>query len=285
MTAAPTECAPRALSPATEVAVDPIRLLARVGGAASWRDVLTATAKYGLVPVTGPVLDAGVIADTLGAGLSPVLGRRHGYAADQVRLVETVTADGIRRRVTVERDPDLFWALCHGAVDVVVTAMVFTLFPYREFHGGVLRFAGTRPGEVLHAWRDWAPSLPDESTTSVLVRWVARDLFVTDVRFAHLGTAGEARRLLTPIRARGPVVSDSTGRKPMTAIGELHTGRPGPATGLRELSAATVDELVRPGQTWTGVELHALGGAYDRAPRVPDAVPGRGAAFRLNTYS
>ncbi|MFF4597583.1 hypothetical protein [Amycolatopsis sp. NPDC001319] len=55
--------------------IDPIRLVARVGAGVCRRDVFGAAAEY---------------------GLSPVLRRRHGYAADRVRLVEIVSLDRVR---------------------------------------------------------------------------------------------------------------------------------------------------------------------------------------------
>ncbi|WIX77250.1 hypothetical protein QRX50_38530 [Amycolatopsis carbonis] len=277
MTAAPTDCPDRL----AEVTIDPIRLVARVGAAVRWRDVLAAAAEYGLTPVAGARPDACVVEDTLTGGLSPVLGRRHGYAADRVRLVEIVSLDGVRRTVKVEHEPELFRALCRGETNAVVTAMVVDLFPYRDFHGGVLRFTG----EILPVWREWAPSLPDESTTSVFLCRLLDGGFVTHLRFAHLGGDKEAERLLAPMRAAAQVTRDSMGRKPFTAVGDLHDGvlRPTTSVSLRELSVETVDDLVGPSCP-ADLELHALGGSYDRAPRVPDAVPGRGAAFRLTTY-
>lgn len=44
---------------------------------------------------------------TLG-GLSPVLSRAHGYAADHVRSIEIVTVDGEFRVASAESEPDLF---------------------------------------------------------------------------------------------------------------------------------------------------------------------------------
>ncbi|MEV0069242.1 MULTISPECIES: hypothetical protein [unclassified Amycolatopsis] len=52
----------------------------------------------------------------------------------------------------------------------------------------------------------------------------------------------------------------------------------------RSEASAVVTAMVVAHGSPAGLELHALGGAYDRVPRVPDAVPGRGAAFRLTTY-
>lgn len=71
VTAAPTDRLDRPI----EVTIDPIRLIARVGAGVCRRDVFGAAAEY---------------------GLSPVLRRRHGYAADRVRLVEIVSLDRVQ---------------------------------------------------------------------------------------------------------------------------------------------------------------------------------------------
>ncbi|MFI6910183.1 hypothetical protein ACIBKY_53665 [Nonomuraea sp. NPDC050394] len=45
----------------------------------------------------------------LSGGL-PLLGRSHGWAADRVRAMDVVTADGRLRHVTPDGEPDLYGA-------------------------------------------------------------------------------------------------------------------------------------------------------------------------------
>jgi FAD/FMN-containing dehydrogenase len=79
--------------------------------------------------MTGSSPTVGVIGYTLGGGQSPVFGRSQGYAADHVRRIEVVTADGEMRQVTAASEPDLFWALRGGKGNFgVVTAIEFDLF-------------------------------------------------------------------------------------------------------------------------------------------------------------
>ena len=76
------------------VVVDAVGRTARVGAGALWAEVVQKAAKAGLAPLNGSNPTVGVSGYTLGGGLSPTLGRSHGYAADHVRSLDVVTADG-----------------------------------------------------------------------------------------------------------------------------------------------------------------------------------------------
>src|ERR1700761_3017687 len=97
-----------------DVAVDAVRRTARVGAGAIWSEVVEEAAKAGLAPLNGSNLTVGVSGYTLGGGLSPTLGRAHGYAADHVHSLDAVTADGELRHASAESEPELFWALRGG---------------------------------------------------------------------------------------------------------------------------------------------------------------------------
>ncbi|MEW2506044.1 FAD-dependent oxidoreductase, partial [Amycolatopsis sp. NPDC047767] len=77
-----------------EVVIDTAGHKARVGAGALWAEVVAEAAKAGLAPLNGSNPTVGVSGYTLGGGLSPTLGRSHGYAADHVLSLEVVTADG-----------------------------------------------------------------------------------------------------------------------------------------------------------------------------------------------
>ena len=97
-----------------DVAIDAVGRTARVGAGAIWSAVVEKAAKAGLAPLNGSNPTVGVAGYTLGGGLSPTLGRSHGYAADHVRSLDVVTADGELRHVDAESEPELFWALRGG---------------------------------------------------------------------------------------------------------------------------------------------------------------------------
>ncbi|MGH1552866.1 FAD-binding protein [Streptomyces sp. L7] len=85
---------------------------------ARWSDVVGPAQADGLAPLNGSSPDVGVVGFTLGGGLSPFLGRSHGWAADHVVAIEVVTPDGTLRRVTPEHEPDLFWRCAADAASV-----------------------------------------------------------------------------------------------------------------------------------------------------------------------
>ncbi|WP_312034409.1 FAD-binding oxidoreductase [Actinoplanes sp. TBRC 11911] len=282
--------------------IDPDTRTARVEPGVRWGAAIAAAAKYGLAPISGSSPTVGVIGYTLGGGQSPVLGRSHGYAADHVSRIEVVTADGELRRVTADEDPDLFWALRGGKGNFgVVTAIEFGLFPISEFYGGGVFFAGERMADVLSAWSTWAPTLPEQATTSFAALRLPRlpelpqplqGAFVLHVRFAHLGSAADGDRLLAPIRAVAPPVLDMIAIRPYTETPLIHLDPADPlpyvdrTSTMREFSAEAVDAMVEFAGPGTNnpllmVEIRALGGALDREPLVANAVPSRGFPFVL----
>jgi len=283
------------------VTIDPETHVAVVGGGTRWHQVLDEASKVGLAPVAGAASGVGVVGYTLGGGVSPVLGRSQGYASDHVLWIRLVTADGTLHHVDPVTDPHLFAALRGGKGSFgVVTEMAFRLFPATRFHGGALFFAGEDLAEVLHTWREWAPELGEQTTTSVVVVRTppapelpepVRGRLLVSVRFAHLGPEEEADHLLAPLRAAAPVVFDTIGEKTFPEIGDIHTEPADPlptfsaSSGLSAVTPELVDQLVAlvgPGST-SGliVEIRALGGAWDRSPRYTDSVPMRGVPFLM----
>ncbi len=151
------------------VAVDPVERTARVGGGASWHEVIEATAPHGLAPLNGSSPHVGAVGYTLGGGVG-LLARRFGFAADHVRSLDVVTADGRLRHVTPESDADLFWALRGAGANLgVVTAMEIDLFPVTTLLGGELCFAAEACEELLQTYAGWAAAVPETMASSVLL--------------------------------------------------------------------------------------------------------------------
>ncbi|MEU5088340.1 BBE domain-containing protein [Streptomyces sp. NPDC021356] len=239
-------------------------------------------------------------AGTGGGGQSPLLGRTLGYAADHVRGLDVVTADGELRHVTADSEPDLFWALRGGKGNFgVVTAIEFDVFPVTRFYGGALYFRAADLAEVLEAWRAWVPTVPEEMTSSVGIQRLPdlpvlpeplRGAVVVHLRIGYLGSADDGEKLIAPLRASAPPLLDLIGEKPYTALGEIHLDPVDPmpyydrSVCLGEFTGKTVDALVRltgpeSGCTLANVEVRALGGAFDREPALPNAVSTRGVPF------
>ena len=77
----------------TGVSIDPEQRTATVSAGTRWGDVIEAAAPHGLAPLNGSSAGVGVVGYTLGGGMGP-MGRTFGFAADHVRRLQLVVADG-----------------------------------------------------------------------------------------------------------------------------------------------------------------------------------------------
>ena len=285
-----------------DVVIDAERRTARVGAGTVWSEVIEQAAKAGLAPVSGSNPTVGVSGYTLGGGLSPTLGRSHGYAADHVHSLDVVTADGRLRHVDAESEPELFWALRGGKGNFgVVTALEFALFPVSRLYGGGIYFPGDRMADVLRAWTAWLADTPDTMISSfAALRLPAlpdmpeplRGKFTVALRVAYTGTAEDGERMIAPLRAIAPAILDTVADMPYTDVASIHNEPTDPqpyyerGIMLREFPARAQDKLVElvgpeSGDTMWITELRALGGAWDREPSVPNAVATRGLPYSL----
>ncbi|MGV9787593.1 FAD-binding oxidoreductase [Streptomyces sp. NPDC003435] len=284
----------------SEVTVDAPARTARIGAGARFADVIDAAARHGLAPLNGSAPGVGVVGYILGGGLG-LLAREFGYSADRVRSIDIVTADGRLRHVTADTDPELFWALRGaGANFGVVTGMEIDLVPVSRLYGGELVFDLARTPDLLADYLRWTEDLPERLTSSVsLLAYpdlpffppVLRGRFVAHVRVAYTGDSRAGERLVAPLRALGPRLSDTVAEMPYTECGAIYNDPPQPhayqgdnlllrAFGPEQ--AAEVAELVGPGAPVPCVlDVRQLGGALGRPAEVPNAVGHRSARYLL----
>jgi hypothetical protein len=242
------------------LSVDPVERIARAEAGVLSLELVGAAAQHGLASVAGSSRDVGVVGYTLGGGLSLPFGRRHGLAANSVRAIELVTADGNGVRADRDHEPELFWALRGGGGSFgIVTAIELELVPITHAYAGLLWYPIERAGEVLHAWAQLTRAdPPDELATAgrflnlppipELPEPVRGKSFVV-VEAVQLGDPATADGLLAPLRALGPV-NDTIQTVPAAALLDLflEPERPVPAVGdgltLAELPPAAIDALV-----------------------------------------
>jgi FAD/FMN-containing dehydrogenase len=284
------------------VHIDPLRRTARVEAGVKWARVLEAAEPYGLAGLCGSTSDVGVIGYTLGGGVGS-LGRKYGFSADHVLSVEMVTADGRIRTVCAEEDPELFWAIRGGKANFgIVTTLEIELVPVESLLAGGLFFAGKDAAPVLHTYRTWAPTLPEDVTTSIAIMRMPpfdfvpeplRGQTVVHLRYVYSGTDfDEGERLVEPMKAAGEILLGFLHPLLATEMDAVHMDPidPTPAwekgMGLAELTDETVDAVLAAAGPQVDiplimVELRQLGGALGRQPRVPNAVAGRDAAWEF----
>jgi hypothetical protein len=218
------------------VEIDAARRIARVRAGAKWRDVLPLASEFGLAALHGSTGDVSVAGYSLGGGVG-WYARKHGLSANSVVAIELVTPDGRFRRVDADNDPDLFWGLRGGGGNFgIVTALEIRLYPIASVYAGMMFFAFERAHEVLHAWRGWTTTAPEDVTSVGRLlqfppipdlppefsgrRFVAVDAVV-------IGDQARGEQLLAPLRALGPEI-DTFALVPPADIGELHMDPPSP---------------------------------------------------------
>ena len=234
--------------------------IARAEAGALWQDVTVPAGEHGLAALAGTSPNVGVTGYTLGGGMG-WLARRYGLAANSVTAAEIVTPDGRLRRADAEHEPDLFWAVRGGGGSVgVVTALEMTLYPVRELYAGALFFPIQRAAEVLHAWRAWTATVPDEVTSLGRILRLPplpevpeplRGRAFALVEAAYLGDAGAGAALIRPLRQLGP---------------DLDTFAMIPAPALQQLNMDPDQPMPEPGRRRVP----------HRLPRRRDRRPGRG---------
>ncbi len=280
---------------------DPEARTATVGAGVKWRTVLDAVVPHGLIGVNGSTSDVSVVGYTLGGGL-PVMGRVFGFAADHVRSIDVVTADGQLRTVDAEHEPELFGLLRGGKGNLgIVTSMTFDLLPIDDFYAGGVFYPGAAARDVLTAFSQWAPGLPENVSTSVaLLRLPDMDIilepmrgqFLVHLRFCYLGDEESGARLLAPMREAAPPVMDMVAPMSYLDIDMVHMDPPVPVPFmhagefLNAFNTDVITALLREAGPDSDcplleVEIRLMGGAYARATDGTDAVSGRDEPFIL----
>ena len=270
-----------------EVMVDGRVVHAGAGALAG--EVAGAAGQYGLAPVLGLSPSVGVAGLALGGGTG-WLSRAYGLTCNSVRAFEVVLATGERLRVDADREPELFWALRGGGGRfAVVTALELEAHPVPEAFAGMLAWPAERAAEVLEHFRRWRWDVPEE--LGAVFRYLSlpdldgvpaplRGRRIVALIAAYLGSEGDARRLIEPLR-EGALV-DTFG--PVGA-GDLvrvagDPEQPSPARGdgflVRELDVDAIAGLIDDIDPLGVLELRLLGGALARAPR------GHGALAKLD---
>jgi len=285
------------------VRIDPAARTARAEAGAVWQDVTVPAAQHGLAALAGSSTTVGVTGYTLGGGLG-WLARRYGLAANSVTAAELVTPGGDLIRADADHQSDLFWAVRGGGGIGVVTALEMRLYPVGELYAGSLFFPIARAAEVLHAWRAWTGTVPDEVTSQGrLVRLPPapqlpeplRGRAFVKVEAAYLGDAGTGAELTGPLRRLGPEL-DTFAAIPPPALAQLHMdpGQPVPFQGagpfLSDFPAAAIDALAGlagpdADTLLASVEVGHLGGALARPAPGGGAQPSIDANYLLTAVA
>ncbi len=136
---------------------------AKIGAGAQLGQVYEALAAAGRALPAGSCPTVGIAGLTLGGGIG-VLGRKYGLTCDRVESVRLVGADGKLRPVSAETAPDLLWALRGGGGGNfgIVTSFTFRTAAARTLTNYGLTFPPAVLADLVAAWQEWQPAMPDE---------------------------------------------------------------------------------------------------------------------------
>ncbi|MCH0566864.1 MULTISPECIES: FAD-binding oxidoreductase [unclassified Streptomyces] len=288
----------------SDVRVDTGAGTVRLGAGARWEQVIPEAARHGLAPLDGSAPHIGAVSYVLGGGLG-LLGRTYGWAADHVRRMEVVTADGRLRQVTPDSEPDLFWALLGGRDNFgVVTALEIGLLPVTRLYGGGMYFDTEHVERLLHTWTEWTATVPEAMNSSValfrmpdapMLPAPLRGRYVAHLRIAFTGEPEDGERLIAPLRAVGPPLVEKVTDMPYTKSPTIHNDLPrsmpwyADTAMLDDLTASDTSALLHAAGPDAPVpcilELRHLGGALARRNGVPNAVGHRDARFMFYILS
>lgn len=231
---------------------------------ARWQDIIPAASDCGLSTLCGSSPDVGVVGYSLGGGMSP-MGRTFGFAADHVRRLRMLDADGDLHTIDTDSEPDLFWALRGGKPSVgIVTELEIGLVDAPHYYGGAIFYPGADAAELLTTFSDWAPTLPESVSTSIALLRLPdvaevpeplRGRLSVHLRYVHIGDSEVGEALLAPMRAAAAPIIDLVADSPASAIGSVHQDptEPMPArddsvrlSGFPRAAAAALLEVAGP---------------------------------------
>ena len=294
------------LSAINGVRVDPGSRRATVGGGAVWADVDHETQAHGLATTGGLISTTGVGGFTLGGGIGWLM-RKHGLACDNLVAADVVTADGRLVHASETENAELLWGLRGGGGNFgIVTQFEFQLHPVGPMvYAGPIFYAAEADRDLLHAFRDWSATAPDDITALINLttapplpvipaEWhgkkVAAFLAVSAGPLeAGDSLVGEFRKVARPI-------ADLLGPMPYQVIQTLIDPLWGKgihsyfkATNLSRLDDELIDRLsglhlAAPGPQCE-IHVHQMGGAVGRIAEDATAFAERSMPFVLNAVT
>jgi hypothetical protein len=281
--------------------IDPIARTARVEPGVKWGEVLQQAQTFGLAPLLGSSPDVGVVGYSLGGGIGWLV-RKYGLAADHIRSLDLVAADGRLLQVNQASYPDLFWGLRGGGGNFgIVISLECALFPVDRIYGGSLFYPAERAKDILTAYGAWAPTVPDEMTTSINILRLpsspdvpepVRGKTVCVVRACYVGSEQEGAALLSPLRVLGTPLADTFKMMSFLDVGTIDAESTDPkklythAMLLKNLSPESIHAIDSTAGTYVPsrfifVEIRQLGGVESRLPADTDAWSHRDAPFMM----
>ncbi|MFM0322506.1 FAD-binding oxidoreductase [Caballeronia glebae] len=293
------------LSAMKSVRIDPQAKRAYVEPGALLSDFDHEAQAFGLATPLGINSTTGVAGLTLGGGFGWI-SRKFGVTVDNLVAAEIVTADGTWRRVSVESEPDLFWALRGGGGNFGVV----TLFEYQlhevgpQIYGGLVVFPLEQADEVLPKYREFVAQSPDELTVWAVLRLAPPLPFLPEdahgkpvvvLASCYVGPVENGERALAPVRSFGTPYGEHLGAMPFTAWqkafdplltpGERNYWKSHNFASLNDETFGILTNAVKSlPSTQCEVFIGAMGGQTNRVPADATAYANRDSIYTINIH-
>lgn len=293
------------LSAMKSIHIDPLARRAYVEPGATLGDFDHEAQLFGLATPLGINSTTGVAGLTLGGGFG-WLTRKYGMTVDNLMSVEIVTADGERLWANAEQNADLFWAVCGGGGNFgVVTLFDFQLHAVGpELLSGLVVYPFAQAKSVLHQYREYVKTIPDELSVWTVLRkapplpFLPEEVHGTEVvvlACLHAGDVEEGRRLVEPLLHFGDPVGEHIGVNPFSAWQQAFDPLLTPGArnywkshNFAELSDETIDTVIEyAGKLPTPqceIFIALLGGEANRVAADATAYAHRDVNFVLNVH-
>jgi FAD/FMN-containing dehydrogenase len=215
------------------IRVDPEKQTVRAEGGCTWGDLDHATHVFGLAAPGGIISTTGIAGLSLGGGIGH-LTRKYGLSCDNLVSADVVLADGSFVTASEKKNADLFWALRGGGGNFgVVTSFEFRLHPVSHVMAGPILWPLEKSREALRLYRDFMDKAPEDFNAFFAFLIVPpgppfpqslHNKTVCGVVAIYTGLAGEAEKVVAPLRKFGPPVVDFFGSVPYPTVQSMFDG-------------------------------------------------------------
>lgn len=250
-------------------------------------------AAFGLATTAGTVSHTGAAGLTLGGGLGR-LGRRYGFACDNVASFDVVTADGLFLRASDDENADLYWGLRGGGGNFgVVTAIEYRLHRMDPaILGGSIVWPLDQARDVMRYCRDIASDAPDVVNISPDLHSEPDGPKIA-IEICWSGDRGEGEAWLRKLRAFGKPVRDDIAPMPYVTMqsgaddilgpGKYYYLKGGFLTELKDDGIDLIIDAFKRMPDWYMLFFDHGGGAYRHLAPDATAFPNRDMLFLLGT--